>query len=262
MSSPSPEERSWTLDIDMEGPGGFHYRWPSRYRVRLDSPSPTLTPEQRLRNAIFGVGEEQPDTPQPPPTLKGLVSRKNAGYLIAAAAALAEPRAYDLGALMDEGDDALDLAHRAGEAFFSPTDTAEVILSQALLRRRRMEEIEERYGLFKSEQVARLSGSEAKNTAQIAHRWQKQGKIFAVPVQGAPRFPGFQFDDHGQPRPVIAEILQSLAMSDNGWAVAIWFDTPHASVPGNKSPAEVLAESPGLAVEAAKATQSRAGAWV
>jgi len=169
--------------------------------------------------------------------------------------------AIDFDALLGEADP-IELAHTAAEAFFKPVDTAESILGQALLKAARMKEFEERYGLYRSDQVARLSGSEAKNQAQLAHRWLKQGRIFAVPVQGSTRFPGFQFDGTGQPRPVIAQILKTLELSDKGWAVAFWFATPHSAIPRHRSPAEVLDKSPELALAAAEATQRRAEAWV
>jgi hypothetical protein len=154
-------------------------------------------------------------------------------------------------------DEPLEIAHEIGESFFKPVDTANVLVNQAVLRSDRMSRLEQRYGLLSSAQVAQLSGSKARNKAQIAHRWLKQGKIFAVPIQGAVRFPGFQFDEFGQPRGVIADILTVLPM-ERGWATAFWFDNPNSVICENKSPAQVLDSDPAAALEAARAAHSRA----
>src|SRR4051794_36732399 len=59
------------------------------------------------------------------------------------------------------------------------------------------------FGLLSSAEVAKLAGSTASNRAATANRWVSQRKVFTVEVDGAPRFPGFQFSENGRPFPVI-----------------------------------------------------------
>jgi hypothetical protein len=67
------------------------------------------------------------------------------------------------------------------------------------------------FGTLTSREVAELAGSSASNRAALANRWKAEGRIFAVEMGGQTLFPAFQFsDDDGQPRPVIAEILEIL----------------------------------------------------
>lgn len=158
------------------------------------------------------------------------------------------------------GGDLLEEAHRIAEAFFMPRDVSSAIISQARLRRARMEEIESRYGLLTAEQVADQFGSEARNRGSVASRWLSNGEIFAVQAAGKQRFPGFLFDEDGRPRKVIAEILRALPFED-GWEIAHWFDTPHAALARKASPADLLKKSPARVLEAARETRAQASAW-
>ena len=160
-----------------------------------------------------------------------------------------------------EQEDPLALSHYLSESFFEPVDTGELLVGQARIRANRMREFDRDYGLLSSEQVARLSGSRAKNVSQLAHRWQKQGRIFGVKVDNRTRFPGFQFDNEGQPRRVVADLLRVLPLSE-GWSIAFWFSTPNASLPRHQAPADVLEHNPELALKAAEHTTQRASDWV
>lgn len=158
------------------------------------------------------------------------------------------------------GGDILVEAHRIAEAMFEPRDVSFAILSQANLRRKRMEHIDSRHGLLTSEQVADQFGSEARNRGSVASRWLSGGEIFAVQAAGKQRFPGFQFDEDGRPRKVIAEILKALPFEE-GWEIAHWFDTPHASLPRKVVPADHLRKDPDRVLEAARQTRRQADAW-
>lgn len=113
-------------------------------------------------------------------------------------------------------------------------------------------ELAREFGLLTSAEVAELAGSRAKNRAALANRWTKEGRVFAVPHGGRLLWPGFQFDAQGQPRPVVAEILESFEDEPSPWAVALWF-TSHTGWLDGRRPVDLLETEPGAAVEAARA---------
>lgn len=148
----------------------------------------------------------------------------------------------------------LETVDRIAEAWFEPVDSGQAIVRQAQLRRKRMEAFEGKYGLLTSSQVAELSGSRSRNRAAMAHRWIVQKKIFAVPLHGNNRFPGFQFDESGRPKTAIGQVLEELPFDPGGWDAAFWFDTPHFALPRNARPVALLDKRPDLVVEAARRT--------
>jgi len=75
-------------------------------------------------------------------------------------------------------------------------------------------------------------------------------------VNGRTLYPSFQFDEAGQPRPVVAEVLAKLRkLNLSPWATAIWWNTDH-DVLAWRTPAAVLEEDP-EAVLAAADTDAR-----
>lgn len=79
------------------------------------------------------------------------------------------------------------------------------------------------FGLLSSAEVAALAGSKARNPAALASRWRKEGRLFAVEVEGASRYPGFQFDGQGRPLPIIGAVLEAFGGRLSGWEIALWF---------------------------------------
>lgn len=53
-------------------------------------------------------------------------------------------------------------------------------------------------------------------------QWEAERRIFSVNADDGPRFPLFQFDEHG-PKPVIADALRKLPAEYSGWEIALWF---------------------------------------
>jgi len=99
--------------------------------------------------------------------------------------------------------------------------------------------------------VARLSGSKSANPRARASRWASEGRIFGVTVNGRALYPSFQFDDHGQPRQVVADILARLRQLNlSAWAIAIWWNTGHDVLDWH-TPAAVLIEDPAAVLLAA-----------
>jgi len=135
----------------------------------------------------------------------------------------------------------------AGEELPVPTRLEE-IRREAAFRARVLRD----YGGHSARKVAELSGSTASNRSQAAYRWRKEGRIFAVPVQGELRYLDFQFDDEGRPWPVIAEVLAVFAPSSwPAWQVAAWFVTANGLL-GRSQPVHLLRDRPGDVVEAAR----------
>ena len=96
---------------------------------------------------------------------------------------------------------------------------AAVAADNTAIRQRFMREVE----TLTSGQVAALAGHEAKNRHQTAARWKKDRRVFAVTYQGQDRFPAFQFDADGRPRPVVRDVLAVLPTVMSAWEVVFWF---------------------------------------
>lgn len=104
--------------------------------------------------------------------------------------------------------------------------------------------------LLTSAEVGQLGRSVARNASALASRWKKEGRLFAVPSGRADLYPAFQFDAHGQPRPVVAEVLRHFA-GESDWARALWWTSPSGWL-GGRRPIDVLDAEPQAVVEAAR----------
>jgi hypothetical protein len=85
---------------------------------------------------------------------------------------------------------------------------------------------------------------------RLVQDWLQQGRVFAVPAAGGERLPGFQLDQHGDPRPVIADVLRWFDGRLPGWGLALWFTGGNGWVDGQR-PVDVLDSAPELVVQAA-----------
>jgi hypothetical protein len=119
---------------------------------------------------------------------------------------------------------------------------------QAQARHRFLQE----FPALTSHQVAEMSGSTANNAAAQASRWKAAGKLFAVNVGRADRYPAFQFGDDGKPLRVIEEVLRILE-GRSPWAIALWFAS-HSGWLGGRRPVDHLLDSPDEVVNAARRT--------
>ncbi|CCG02207.1 hypothetical protein [Blastococcus saxobsidens] len=134
----------------------------------------------------------------------------------------------------------------AGRLTMSPA-----VLEQVQRNAQAQAELADEFGLLSSTQVAELTGSTASNRAATANRLRNQRKAFAVEVDGAQRFPGFQFGGNGRPRPVIADVLAAVGDRLSGWELALWF-TGSSDWLGGERPVDVLDSDSELVVEAAR----------
>lgn len=97
------------------------------------------------------------------------------------------------------------------------------------------------YGYYTAEDLADLHGSRAQNRHATATRWNREGRIFGVPLGARTVFPAFQIDADGAPYLIVAEVLDALpreAMSP--WAVGLWWYADNAWLPGEAGPAELI----------------------
>lgn len=108
------------------------------------------------------------------------------------------------------------------------------------------------FDTFSSTEIAaHPNRSKTTNPHQLASRWKKAGKIFAVDWLGEQRFPAFQFD-HGTPRPLIAKVLKIFDGSLGPWETAFWFVSSNKWLDG-RAPVDVLADACGV-IRAANST--------
>jgi hypothetical protein len=108
----------------------------------------------------------------------------------------------------------------------------------------------ERLDPIDSKSVAELAGSQAANRSALGHRWRTEGRVFAIPVRGKTFYPSFQFDDVGQPRPEMADVLAALGRPP-GWNAALWFLGENERL-GGKAPLDVFGKDPAAVVDAAR----------
>ena len=109
----------------------------------------------------------------------------------------------------------------------------------------------EEFGALSATDVAELAGSTAKNTSALAGRWRRDGRILAVEHHGASLYPGFQFTDTGQPRPVVEAILNYLREDGaSPWQQALWFISANGWLDGRR-PVDALTTDPESVIRAA-----------
>jgi hypothetical protein len=106
------------------------------------------------------------------------------------------------------------------------------------------------FGLVGAAAVADQAGSRAANRSALASRWSSEGRIFGVEIERGVGYVGFQFDDAGRPRPVVASVLAAVGGKLGGWELALWFTSANGWL-GGARPVDVLEEDPESIVEAA-----------
>jgi hypothetical protein len=144
--------------------------------------------------------------------------------------------------------------HAVIEALLPP---GRMTLSPALVQQARHNvtaraELADQFGLLTSAEVAALAGSRARNAGALASRWRREGRLFAVKVDGVIRYPGFQLDADGRVVPAVRDVLGELAGKLNGWELALWFTGANGWL-GGLRPVDVLTSAPEQVTRAAHA---------
>jgi hypothetical protein len=131
-----------------------------------------------------------------------------------------------------------------------------VTVLQARRNAEAREALLQEFGGLTSADVAELAGSQAKNRAALANRWKQEGRIFSVPRHELRLFPGFQFDEQGRPKQVIAAVIGELGSRLTPWELALWFAKASGRL-GGRRPVDLLDDEPRAVIEAA--TREAAG---
>jgi hypothetical protein len=154
-----------------------------------------------------------------------------------------------LAAVLTQGEQQTE---RLIEGMFIPGSTASPATAlQAQRNAEARQELIDEFGLYDSDQVAEVAGSSANNRSATASRWSAAKKIFTVNHDGARMYPGFQFGTDGQPRPVIANVLEAFhPYGLDGWETALWFTTASGWL-DDERPVDLLTREPEQIVEAA-----------
>lgn len=105
--------------------------------------------------------------------------------------------------------------------------------------------------LLRSMDVARQTGSTARNESAKASRWKTERRIFSVPSRGVDFYPAFQFSPvSGEPLPVIRSLLEILESFDE-WQTALWLAATNVWLDGER-PMDVVERDPDAVLDAAR----------
>ena len=105
---------------------------------------------------------------------------------------------------------------------------------------------------YTAAEVSKAAGSRARNVTELASRLKREGRLFTVRDAAGEKYPRFQFDAHGQPLPVMAQVLRLFKAKREGWEIALWFYSNNGWLPKQARPVDVLRSEPEAVVEAAK----------
>jgi serine/threonine protein kinase len=74
-----------------------------------------------------------------------------------------------------------------------------------------------------------------RNTLRLMESWHERQQIFSVRYYGKDFYPAFQFDDAGQPYPLVERVLGILRKDSKitEWDIAIWFTSPTGALNGS-----------------------------
>jgi hypothetical protein len=111
------------------------------------------------------------------------------------------------------------------------------------------------HGSYSAAEVAERAGAGVHR--RTVHRWRAEGRVLAVPVRGATRYLGFQFDEAGMPLPVVAEVLAAIGAWPQ-WQIAMWFVTGNRLL-DQAAPVALLTRRPAAVVAAARRDARAAG---
>ena len=107
-----------------------------------------------------------------------------------------------------------------------------------------------------AEQIGELGGFSRSNLAAPASRWKKEGKLFALALDGQERFPRYGLDEAFRPLPGLKPVLAELG-EIKPWRIAAWFESRNAWL-DNRRPKERLAADPQAVLHAARRYRSGA----
>lgn len=95
------------------------------------------------------------------------------------------------------------------------------------------------------------AGHGGTNKAQTAAAWRRAGRILGLPYAGRIVYPLFQFDDAGQPWPLLRPVLGALPADRTPWQRAFWLVGPNERLDGDP-PIEAIRRGEDGVLEAAR----------
>ncbi len=139
-----------------------------------------------------------------------------------------------------------------GPALASAAPEASPQLARSVQARENFyERISETHGLLTSEEAGRRMGSRSQRPANAAIQARESGRLVALRRGRYVLFPGFQFEESGQPRPVIAALRRKAAEYGlDETDLVEWLCLPSNHLAGS-TPADVLIAAPDLALQVA-----------
>lgn len=101
--------------------------------------------------------------------------------------------------------------------------------------------------------LSKIAGFVGQNASAQPNKWKREGRIFALPHDGADLYPGYALDPEAQYRPVkgLAPVLKQFGVELNSWDVAIWFASVNSFL-GGKVPKDLLKTDPESVLAAAE----------
>lgn len=103
-------------------------------------------------------------------------------------------------------------------------------------------------------EIKALNGSRSSNPRALLSRWKREGKIFALKVDGEERVPIYLLDPDGgfKPRLVVKKILDAFGGGWSHWELANWFASVNGYLHG-KAPMDCVDGPSEMLIRAAKA---------
>jgi hypothetical protein len=99
--------------------------------------------------------------------------------------------------------------------------------------------------------LGRLVGSRAKNLAERASSWRREGRVFAVNDGSRDVYPLFQIKGD-KPHPAVADVIELLRPKLSDWEIFAWFTAPDAWSCEGHPPKDLLDTDPDSVLEAAR----------
>lgn len=107
----------------------------------------------------------------------------------------------------------------------------------------RWRDIERRYGLLGSGDVAILARSTARNRSEYASSLRSRRQVLAALRRGRYVYPAFQFSDSGRVHPAVPAVIA--VMGDQDWdaeSIILWMTSPNGYL-GGDAPADRVADT-------------------
>ncbi len=128
--------------------------------------------------------------------------------------------------------------------------------AQAALAAERLTKIGAEFGYLNAAQVADRAGHTAVNRSATATRWRNDRRIVGVHVKGEWRYPAFQFDQAGQPLPIIRDLIDVYEPTTE-YAMLAWLTAPNGYLDGDR-PVDLLWDNPQDVLDTALAAREPA----